>query len=373
MITFLHKTVRRSIAAVEKKLMDAIAEHHPDGLLGDPMVFTYGDGKVLAEHTAVIADANIRGTLIVEDGCMVSGVIVRENTTVIIKKGSRVVNSLFGDLSGTEVCIEIGENSNIISDQISCAHCSIGSGAVILNSTIKGAAAVMGQDCMLLEAEIECGELRTGRDLLMMHAHLQTGSTDICRFGDSVCIAPHYRTRIDSVNLTALKAVEGVLCNQTAGSIFDNYQIGCRLSAKVISVGSNCLFTTGCKLKAITLLQIGEGTKVTLVEGYQKARDMSSSFWLMSGEIQIGRDNVLIADRYNGDTCTEPGDSPLTRFSCVHTGAGATILCQLQSVSRADMSYANSFSVSKKKRFHGYLHFASVCRLTVRPGSTIVV
>lgn len=82
MVTFLHRTARRAIAAVEKQYMDGTADLHPEKLLNDPLVFTYGDGKILAANTAVITNTNVRGTLIVEDDCVVSGVHVRENTVV---------------------------------------------------------------------------------------------------------------------------------------------------------------------------------------------------------------------------------------------------------------------------------------------------
>ena len=373
MVTFLHRTARRVIAAVEKQYMDGTAEFHPENFLNDPLVFTYGDGKILAANTAVITDTNVRGTLIVEDDCVVSGVHVRENTVVILKKGSRVVNALFGDLSGADTCIEIGDNSNVSSVYIPSSRCTIGKDAVLLHGVIRGNSVTIEAGCMLLDFDIESDTLKVGKDLTMLGAALNVNCSAVCVIGDSACMVLQYMIDKEDIKRKAAYLIDNVKAGVAYNGFDSSNRINCQLAAKTALVGSNCLFATGFKIEAINRIHIGDSTKVVMIEGYQKPRENIVGFSLRSGEILIGRENMLIANRYYGESFSALGDDTLSCFSCVHTGAGATILCQLDLGVRADCSYVGSFRTGKKRRFQGYPHFTTICRIKVNPGNTIVV
>lgn len=373
MVTFLHRTARRAIAAVEKQYMDGTAELHPENLLNDPLVFTYGDGKILAANTAVITNASVRGTLIVEDACVVSGVHVRENTVVIIKKGSRVVDGLFGDLYGADTCIEIGDNSNVASVYIHSRRCTIGKDAVLLHGVIRGDLVTIEAGCMLLDFDIKSNTLKVGKDLIMLGAALNVNGSAVCVIGDSVCMTPQYGADKEAIKREAEQLIANAKADTSYNSVGSSNRINCQLEAKTALVGSNCLFAAGFKITAINRLHIGDATKVAMIEGYQKPRENIVGFSLRSGEILIGRENMLIADKYYGESFSALGDDTLSCFSCIHTGAGVTILCQLGLGVRADCSYARSFKTGKKRRFQGYHHFTTICRIKVNPGNTIVV
>lgn len=372
MVTFLHRTTRRAIAAVEKQYMDGTADLHPEKLLNDPLVFTYGDGKILAANTAVITNASVRGTLVVEDDCVVSGVHVRENALVIIKKGSRVVNASFGD-PGVDAHIEIGDKSNIASVSIHSRHCTIGKNSVLLHGVILGNAVAIEAGCMLLDFDIESGTLKVGKDLIMLGASLKVNGSAVCVIGDSACMVLQYR--IDKEDIEREAAY--LIANAKAGVAYyidgSSNRIECKLAAKTALVGSNCLFATGFRIEAINRIHIGDATKVVMIEGYQEPRENIVGFSLRSGEILIGRDNTLIANKYYGESFAALGEDMLSCFSCIHTGTGATILCQLGLGVRADCSYVGAFRTGKKRRFHGYSHFTTICRIKVSPGNTIVV
>lgn len=372
MVTFLHRTARRAIAAVEKQYMDGTVELNPEKLLNDPLVFTYGDGKILAANTAVITDASVRGMLVVEDDCVVSGVHVRENTVVIIKKGSRVVNASFGD-PGVDTHIEIGDNSNVASVHIHSRRCTIGKGSVLLRGVIRGNSVTIETGCMLLDFDIESDVLKVGKELIMLGARLNVNASAVCVIGDSVCMALQYGCDAENIKREA----EQLIANAKAGVTYNidgsSNRIKCQLSAKNTLVGSNCLFAAWCRIEAINRIHIGDATKVAMIEGYQNPGENVVDFSLRSGEILIGRDNTLIANKYYGESFSALGDDTLSCFSCIHTGAGVTILCQLGLGVRADCSYVGSFRTGKKRRFQGYSHFTTTCRITVSPGNTIVV
>lgn len=372
MVTFLHRTARRAIAAVEKQYMDGTVELNPEKLLNDPLVFTYGDGKILAANTAVITDASVRGMLIVEDYCVVSGVHVRENTLVIVKKGSRVVNASFGD-PGVDTRIEIGDNSNVASVRIHSRRCTIGKDSVLLRGVIRGNSVTIETGCMLLDFDIESDTLKVGKDLIMLGASLKVNGSAVCVIGDSVCMVLQYRIDKEDIEKEAAYLIANVKAGVEYNSYDSSNRINCQLAAKTALVGSNCLFATGFKIEAINRIHIGDATKVVMIEGYQEPRENIVGFSLRSGEILIGRDNTLIANKYYGESFSALGDDTLSCFSCIHTGAGVTILCQLGLGVRADCSYVGSFRTGKKRRFQGYSHFTTICRITVSPGNTIVV
>lgn len=362
MVTFLHRTARRAIAAVEKQYMDGTVELNPEKLLNDPLVFTYGDGKILAANTAVITDASVHGMLIVEDYCVVSGVHVRENTLVIIKKGSRVVNASFGD-SGVDTRIEIGDNSNVASVSIHSRHCTIGKDSVLLRGGIRGNSVTIEAGCMLLDFDIESDTLKVGKDLIMLGARLNVNASAVCVIGDSVCMALQYGCDKEDIEREAAYLIANAKADASYNSVDSSNRIKCQLSAKNTLVGSNCLFAAWCRIEAINRIHIGDATKVVMIEGYQNPGENMVDFSLRSGEILIGRDNTLIANKYYGESFSALGDDTLSCFSCIHTGAGATILCQLGLGVRADCSYVGSFRTGKKRRFQGYSHFTTVCRI----------
>lgn len=280
---------------------------------------------------------------------------------------------MFGDLSGVDTCIEIGDNSNVASVYISSSRCTIGKDAVLLHGVIRGKSATIESGCMLLDFEIDSDTLKAGKDLIMLGATFHGIDSAVCVIGDSVCMALQHSITKEVLKRKADQIIANVKACTAYNGVFSSDRIECNLSARTVIVGSDCLFTTGFRIEAINRLHLGDGTKVVMAEGYSKPRERPAVFSLRSGEILIGRDNTLIANRYYGETFAALGDGKLSCFSCIHTGAGVTILCQLGSGARAAHAYVTSFKTGKKRHFQCYSHFTTICRIKVNPGNTIVI
>lgn len=244
---------------------------------------------------------------------------------------------------------------------------------MLLRGGIRGNSVTIETGCMLLDFDIESDTLKVGKDFIMLGASLKVNGSAVCVIGDSVCMALQYGCDEENIKREAAYLIDNAKAGGAYNSSDSSNRIDCRLAAKNALIGSNCLFATGCRIEAVNRLHIGDATKVAMIEGYQEPRENIVGFSLRSGEILIGRDNTLIASKYYGGSFAALGEDMLSCFSYIHTGTGATILCQLDLGGRADCSYVGSFRTGKKRRFHGYSHFTTICRIKVNPGTTIVV
>lgn len=365
MLTFLHRNTRRYIAAIQH----AVTTHlkYPDcsgRFSDDPMVVVGEGGRLDKAPAAKVTNCTVWGTLIIEDGCTVSNVVVQNNTTVIIKRGSTVLGAAFSGVSDTPAIHIIDENSFVMHFIAVATGVHIRRDALILEGVIQGGIFEIGEHCVMLAGHMQSANMSVGKELVLFNSRIDAyrECTNAC-VGDNVCIAPYANEAYEKPDaraeqiLTAVSNGEGVAASPITT---------CQFEAPSVYVANSVVMATGCCMKAHKQIVIGEGSTIT-----SSTHGIGGSFALrlISGDIRIGKKNQLIKQSTGNYAAYHLGDTEVEQFSCLHTGDNVTVLDCGDYRNLTDAPY---FQYGAKGRSRSR-PISQVCRIRVNPGDTIIL
>jgi hypothetical protein len=329
------------------------------------MVIVGEDGRLDKAPSAKVTNCTIWGTLIVEDDCTVSNIVVQNNTTVIVKRGSTVLGAAFSGVSDTPAVHIIDENSFVMHFIVVATGAHIRRDALILEGVVQGGCIDLGEHCVMLAGQLQSTNMTVGKEFVLYSSRLVTcrGCDHAC-VGDNVCIAPYANesyekpaARADQI-ITAVSHGEGVAASMNTT---------CQFEASSVYVANSVVMTTGCCMMAHKQIVVGEGSVIT-----SSTHGIGGSFSLrlISGDIRIGKKNQLIKQSTGNYTAYHLGNTEVERFSCLHTGDNVTVLDCGAYRNLTDSLY---FQYGAKSRSVRLRPISQVCRIKVNPGGTIIL